>query len=138
MNGGLGFGTSIAGATQYCNDRAAFAGLPGAYVPFLATYTLPPTAAIASLGNTKGWRLVTGELAMNPPAADGTIDLNLVHRIDRDEFGNRVTQDTWVWTGSASQPQTCQSWTTSAGSALGVVGLLLGNEQGAIPAPGRW
>lgn len=141
ISGNFGFGSPdpAALAAKFCNDAASFAGLPGSYVAFLQTISpavRSPVDAIAALNNTKGWRLVTGELAMNPPAADGTIDLNLSHDIDRDEFGNRIAHPTFVWVGGMNTNESCNNWTgiPLLTAPLGGVGI-----QGGLPGiPDSW
>jgi len=122
-DGNLG---GLAGAGALCQAAAASGGLPGHYVPWLATSTMKATAA---LGSARGWirpdglpfadtigvtggttGLVNGQIYY-PPAIDE----------QRALVGMRLAwgggQD-----GSAASGSTCSDWTTNSAAAPSIEG----------------
>jgi hypothetical protein len=115
----------LAGADQFCRDRASQAHISGNFVAVLGGGS---TSAVTRLGTTRGFIRLDGL-----PVADTVDDLFVDHRlwypILFDEFGNPVKG--YAWTGSdnfgnpAGLDADCMSWTgVGTGVAVHTAGSL--------------
>ena len=122
-NGNLG---GLSGATTACNAAAANAGLPGSYVPWLATST---SSAQASLGSARGWIRVDGtpfaDTVGTSGGTTGLINGQIYYPLSMTELGSR-TGSNGVYTGAnvdgSYSLNNCQDWTSGNSANSGVFG----------------
>jgi len=106
----------LAGATTDCKNAASIAGLPGSYVPWLATSTVNATTA---LGSARGWVRVDGlpfaDTIGTVGAATGLVNGQIYYPVGLNEFGNAQPGFAWTgadWTGTWNSTYSCSDWTS--------------------------
>ena len=117
---------SLADADARCNERAAAAGLSGAFVAWLSDSA---TDAKARLGPARGWVRPDGR-----PFADSVADLTarrVFHPLLIDELGNALSAGETVWTGTyatglKASGSLCNDWASGSGGLSAVVGTVVG------------
>jgi hypothetical protein len=108
----------LAGATTDCANAASIAGLPGTYVPWLATSTVNATAA---LGSARGWIRMDGlpfaDTVGTVGAATGLVNGQVYYPVGFNELGNVQPGFAWTgatWTGAVDNGYSCSDWTSGA------------------------
>ena len=122
----------LTGAISLCNTAAADAGLPGHYVPWLATTA---ASAATGLGSARGWIRVDGlpfaDTVGTPGGYSGLINGQIFYPPGVDAYGSVSTAGN-AWTGAEADGaavDTCGDWTTSSvsfgrqGSVVGGTGV---------------
>ncbi len=123
-DGNLG---GLAGAGALCQAAAASAGLPGHYVPWLATSTVNATAA---LGSARGWIRPDGlpfaDTIGVPGGTTGLVNGQIYYPPAIDELGAPIGMGLGAWgglqNGSPAPTQMCSDWTSNSAGATGVEG----------------
>ena len=106
----------VAGAHTECNDRAEAAGLGGTWSAFLSIKATSISQRIAALPGP--WYRVDGELAFADKVAM-TVGPEVPLVVD--EYGNTITNEFAVWTGTGPNLDTIDSRICNAWKAGGVL-----------------
>ena len=113
----------LAGAKALCQSAAASGGLPGSYVPWLATSAANPAA---TLGAARGWIRPDGlpfadTLGASDGGTTGLLNGQVYYPPEVDELGS-IASSPNVWTGAftGAADSTCGNWTSSDAGAGGV------------------
>jgi hypothetical protein len=128
----------LSGATAICADEASSAGLPGHYVPWLATTTVNATTA---LGSARGWIRPDGlpfaDTIGTSGGTTGFIHGQLYYPPDLNAVGSNAIPES-AWTGSNPDGSvyessvTCGDWTSASGTATGNDGLTYDDSTGFV------
>jgi len=115
--------TNLGGGAAYdqqCNVRATAAGLNSVTNnDFIAWMSDGTSNALTRLGNTPQGFVRTDGAPFGQTVSSLVTNNAILNPIDRDEFGNAVSSNTLVWTGTASTGTSsgshCTNWTSTSG-----------------------
>jgi hypothetical protein len=97
------FGDDLAGADAICADAAQSVGLPGRYIAFVSSPTVP---ARARLGNARGWQRVDGAPLFDLP--DDITTGRIYYPLMMDEHGHTIATNVITGTaGNGDMASTC-------------------------------
>jgi hypothetical protein len=117
----------LAGAGAFCQAAAAGIGLPGHYVPWLATSTVNATTA---LGSARGWIRLDGlpfaDTIGVAGGATGIVNGQIYYPPAIDDAGMALGSTSAAWStpqdGSSYPGAMCSDWTSNSSGSQGVAG----------------